>query len=1025
MKKITLLFITMLSISITAKAQNFVWAKSFGNSYNSENANAVATDVSGNVITVGTFSGTVDFDPGVTVANLIATGTTEDIYISKLSSTGAYVWAKKIGNANSEKVNDVSIDALGNIYITGSYQGTVDIDPAATIVNLISTSGSRDAFIAKYTSAGALVWGKSLGGAFADEGSEIDIDASNSLYVAGTFSGTADFDPSATTKTVTIFGGSNDVFIGKYDNLGNMLWATSIGGNGYENATGIKYNSVNGFLYLTGTYSGANTDLSPNFAGYTYTCSGGTDIFVTRLNASNGDGSLITGVISSSGFEVTDDLEIDGNGEILISGSFGSAVDFDVTTGGTSTAGPTGFNDGFIVKYNPFFSFIFQKQITHPTNSGYTSIKSIKVDGLNNIYIGGSFIDETDFNPGVAVSSYSTSDLYDPDCFVSKYNSAGNFIWAKKWGTLDLANFAEEVTSIALDNAGNVYSCGTFGGSVSTFCDFDPSVGTYNVTHNGDVDAFVHKLSCTLPSTATATSNLTSKCIGSATSSTFAVSSALEAGVTYSWSTIGGSGILFSPTTGTLTTMSFTANATFSIVLNTTNACGTTTNIVQTFSALPLPNVTASASPTAVCTGSLLTLNGSGATTYTWSNSVTNGVAFTHSGTNIYTVTGTDGNGCQKTNTITITALANPTVAITGKNLICLNKPNTLTASGASTYTWLPSSTVSASIIAQPTLNTTYTVNATASNGCNGSSTFAVNLVMPVTPDICEVSADSLSQYNYVMWDKTLYTNADSFIVYREVSSSPSTYKRIGAQHYSVYSRFKDTARSIGPANGNPNVTSYRYKLQLRDTCGNYSALSLYHNTMYFVSAGGGAYTWNPYSIESTPNPVTTFDLFRDNLNTNVWVYVASCAGSQYSINDPAYSTYSNTATWRIDANGFNCNPTHKLSPTQQINKAKSNVKNNLNAPPTSTLTTGMEYITTINQSVITPNPAISELTVSFNQEINGNLMVTDVLGKVVVTKEIVNSNKLIISVAELNTGIYFLTIQQGNIKAVKKFVKE
>ena len=85
-------------------------------------------------------------------------------------------------------------------------------------------------------------------------------------------------------------------------------------------------------------------------------------------------------------------------------------------------------------------------------------------------------------------------------------------------------------------------------------------------------------------------------------------------------------------------------------------------------------------------------------------------------------------------------------------------------------------------------------------------------------PDICLVTVDSLSQNNIIYWDKTGISNADTFIIYREVTTG--IYKRIGSQHYNALSQFVDTARSIGPANGNPNIGSYRYKLQSRDDCG-------------------------------------------------------------------------------------------------------------------------------------------------------------------------------------------------------------
>src|ERR1700752_1710540 len=93
------------------------------------------------------------------------------------------------------------------------------------------------------------------------------------------------------------------------------------------------------------------------------------------------------------------------------------------------------------------------------------------------------------------------------------------------------------------------------------------------------------------------------------------------------------------------------------------------------------------------------------------------------------------------------------------------------------------------------------------------------------TPTICMVSVDTPSVYNMIYWDSTLYTPLiDSFIAYREVSSG--VYQRIGSTLFKNHHRIIDTARSVGPANGDPNIGSYRYKLQVCDSLGNYSALS-------------------------------------------------------------------------------------------------------------------------------------------------------------------------------------------------------
>lgn len=368
--------------------------------------------------------------------------------------------------------------------------------------------------------------------------------------------------------------------------------------------------------------------------------------------------------------------------------------------------------------------------------------------------------------------------------------------------------------------------------------------------------------------------------------------------------------------------------------------------------------------------------------------------------------------------TKTISIYSIPSV-ITTNTTICSGASAMLNATGATNYTW-SSGQNSSSISVTPTTSTNYTVTGTT-NGCSNSAIASVIIPATSIPEICMVTTDSVFANNIVFWDKTITNKVDSFIIYREVSSG--NYNRIGAQPYAALSRFIDTVRSVGPANGDPNITSYRYKLQLRDSCGNYSALSPYHNTFYFAAINNsGSFIWNSYTVENlTITPVSTCNLLRDNLGTNTWTVVGSCAGTQTAINDPAFASFPN-AVWRIDGLGFNCNPTYKTN--QQVNKSKSNVKDNFNAAGLPTKMSS--YQSTISMG-IAPNPASSELKITFNTDIKSNtkISILDVIGKVILNSEINEGNNISISLTDLSAGVYFVKIQQGKNIVTKKFVKE
>ena len=151
-KVLSLLLIFLLTFSFAplnteASAGDFVWAKSMSGT-GADIAFSIFIDSSGNVYTTGYFTGTVDFDPGAGTSNLTSVGST-DIFISKLDSSGNFVWAKSMGGTGTDQANSISIDSSSNIYTTGYFAGTVDFDPGAGTSNLTSASGSNDIFILK------------------------------------------------------------------------------------------------------------------------------------------------------------------------------------------------------------------------------------------------------------------------------------------------------------------------------------------------------------------------------------------------------------------------------------------------------------------------------------------------------------------------------------------------------------------------------------------------------------------------------------------------------------------------------------------------------------------------------------------------------------------------------------------------------------------------------------------------------------------------------------------------------------
>jgi hypothetical protein len=193
---------------------------------------------------------------------------------------------------------------------------------------------------------------------------------------------------------------------------------------------------------------------------------------------------------------------------------------------------------------------------------------------------------------------------------------------------------------------------------------------------------------------------------------------------TYTWTGGATNGVAFAPA----------STNTYTVTGTDGNGCQNTATTTVTVNSLPA--VTASASSSAVCAGENVTLTGGGATTYTWTGGVTDATAFTPASTNTYTVTGTDGNGCQNTASTTVTVNSLPTVTATSDDAddaICAGSNITLMGGGATTYVWTGGVTDATAFA--PTSTNTYTVTGTDGNGCENTAniTITVNALPAVT----------------------------------------------------------------------------------------------------------------------------------------------------------------------------------------------------------------------------------------------------------------------------------------------------
>jgi hypothetical protein len=303
-------------------------------------------DALGNIYTVGRFMGTPDFDPGPASFNLTADST--DVFITKLNSSGDFIWAKKIGGKGTDVGNSLEVDNLGNIYIGGYFSDTLDFNTTSGFNSLIAQN-YRDLFISKLNSSGNILWVKQIKGTGQELDCNIAIDQSGNVFSTGDFYGTADFDPDEGNFNFNALG-TSDIYILKLNTSGNFEWARKIGGNQQNTDIGNDIvTDLAGNIYSTGGFAGT-VDFNPSSTTNNLVSApiSQPDLFIVAYDTA---GKYINAQkLGGNKTENPGSFTLNKTGELCLYGNFAGTVDFDFTS---STNNLTATDqDFFITKYS-------------------------------------------------------------------------------------------------------------------------------------------------------------------------------------------------------------------------------------------------------------------------------------------------------------------------------------------------------------------------------------------------------------------------------------------------------------------------------------------------------------------------------------------------------------------------------------------------------------------------------------------------------------------------------------------------
>ncbi len=367
---------------------NYIWASRIGGI----EVSMLDTDNQNNIIAIGFFHSTQDFDPNDNIFYPLTAQGGGNTFILKLDSNGVFKWAKNLGGTSQVAPNSIKIDHNNNLYLSGIFYQTGDFDPDSGSVNVTSNGGS-DVYLLKLDSNGTYLWSHQFGSKQHDFSSDLSIDKYGNSYVSGFFSDTINFDTTSNNHILTSSIVLNS-YIAKYDTYGNFQWVKQLGDSPGWSQVLMTSSFIDSYgnILTTGGFSGT-PDFDPGINSNTLTATSSNNSFISKLD-SNGNFVWVKGIFGTFNRDnervCTDEL-----GNILITGSFRGTVDLDPGSNVQSTTSRGGL-DAFIVSLNKHGDYRWGGSIG---GSEDILINGIDLDNSMNMYYTGSFKDQVDLHP--------------------------------------------------------------------------------------------------------------------------------------------------------------------------------------------------------------------------------------------------------------------------------------------------------------------------------------------------------------------------------------------------------------------------------------------------------------------------------------------------------------------------------------------------------------------------------------------------------------------------------------------------
>lgn len=423
------------------------FASAYGDA-NVQSGAAVAYDKSGNILVAGSFSGSINF--GATT--LTASGA-DDVFVAKFGSGGQLMWAKSFGDAGLQTASGIGVDANGNVYVTGSFKGSINFGGGA-----LAAQGTLfvDVFLAKLTTDGNHVWSKSFGDVNVQNARGLAVDTAGNVVIVGFFQNDINFG-GMTLST----NGLYDMFVAKFDTGGTHQWSRRFGDMAADQRARAVTTDGTGNVYITGDVAGMI-----DVGGGAMTATAGQSAFVAKLDPQgNALWAKLSGGTAMSK-AIGNAISVGPTGDVAVGGNFRG--DFDL--GGTPVMNP-GVDDAFVTVFTGAGAHTYTKTFG---DSESQNVIAVAIAANNEVIAAGNFSGSMDFETGVPVTSAGSFDSY-----VVRLNSKGCPAWLRTFP----GAMVQTTQGMALDpTTGGVALTGSFNGAVE--------FGQGMVTASGD-DVFL------------------------------------------------------------------------------------------------------------------------------------------------------------------------------------------------------------------------------------------------------------------------------------------------------------------------------------------------------------------------------------------------------------------------------------------------------------------------------------------------------------------------------------------------------